>query len=323
MEKERKHELSTNCREALRIVVFLSFCMNIVSTECVDRLSKNFSGEPPPPLGLRSRLRRIFLSIALGTVTGLICALLTSLLFRHFVKYVNRTPMLKGPVLFSPRISARTLRTALSNNSQFLSSSSTGKYYKTVLDNGLVVAVKRLEPFSSKGLRRRMQKELEVLARLRHRNLMSLRSYVCESSGYSLVYDYAPNGSLGDAMRRVRENQMELRWESRLRIAVGIVRGLYYLHFSCDPRRLHCNLKPSNVILNSEFEPRLADCGLAAIIPDFRRAASGYNAPECFHQNCRYEADNLLVSWPELIYYNLLYSINSFLINLLPTHFFD
>lgn len=303
MEKE-KHELGTNCNKALKIFVLLAFCMNIVSTECVDRLSKNFSGEAPPlgpPLSLKNRLRRIFLSIALGTVTGLIAALLISLLFRHFVKYVNRTPILKGPVLFSPRISVRTLRSALSNNSQFLSSSSTGKYYKTVLDNGLVVAVKRLEPFSdcgarSKGLKRKMLKELEVLARLRHRNLMSLRSYVSESSGYSLVYDYAPNGSLGDAMKRVRENQMELRWESRLRIAVGIVRGLYYLHFSCEPRRLHYNLKPSNVILNSEFEPRLADCGLAAIIPDFRRAASGYNAPECFHQNCRYGVDSLHAS---------------------------
>ncbi|KAH6809840.1 Protein kinase superfamily protein [Perilla frutescens var. frutescens] len=291
---KKKHELGTR---AIKMVVLLAFCLNIVSADCVDRLSKNISGEAPPQLGppsLRNKLRRIFLSIVLGIITGLICALLLALLFRHFVKYVNRTPILKGPVLFFPRISVRTLRSALSNNSQLLGSSSSGKYYKAVLDNGLVVAVKRLEPFvdcgpgvRTKAVKRRIQKEVEILGSLRHRNLMSLRAYVCESGEYSLVYDYAPNGSLGDAMKRVRENQLELKWESRLRIAVGIVKGLYYLHFTCDPRRLHYNLKPSNVILNSQFEPRLADCGLATILPDFRRAASGYNAPECF-QNCRY-----------------------------------
>lgn len=289
---KKRQELSLSSREALKMVFMLALCLNTVSSECLDRLSKN---EPPPQLGqpsLKHRLRRILLSIVLGIATGLICALLLALLFRHFVKYVNRTPVLKGPVLFSPKISARALRSALSNSSQLLGSSSSGRYYKAILDNGLVVAVKRLEPFvdcgPSKALKRRIQKEVEILAGLRHRNLMSLRAYICESSGYSLVYDYAPNGSLEDAMRRVRDNQLELKWESRLRIAVGIVRGLYYLHFSCDPRRLHCNLKPSNVILNSQFEPRLADSGLAAILPNFQRAASGYNAPECF-QNCRYE----------------------------------
>lgn len=290
----KRHELGSSSSKALKVVVLLALCLNIVSSECVDRLSKS---EPRPQLGppsLKNRLRRIFLSIVIGIVTGLISALLLALLFRHFVKYVNRTPVLRGPVLFSPRISVRTLRSALSSSSQLLGSSSSGKYYKTVLDNGLVVAVKRLEPFvdcgpgvGSKAMKRKIQKEVENLASLRHRNLMSLRAYICESGGYSLVYDYSPTGSLEDAMRRVRDNQLVLKWESRLRIAVGVVKGLYYLHFTCDPRRLHCNLKPSNVILNSQFEPRLADCGLAAILPDFRRAASGYNAPECF-QNCRY-----------------------------------
>ncbi|KAL1550506.1 non-specific serine/threonine protein kinase [Salvia divinorum] len=289
MEKNRQE---VGASKELKMIVLVAFCLNIVSAECVDRLSKNFSGEPLPPPSLKSRLRRIFLSIALGSVTGLIGALFLALLFRHFVKYVNRAPILKGPLLFSPRISVRTLRSALSNSSELLSSSPTGRYYKAVLDNGLVVAVKRLEPdcgarARGKALKKKIHKELEVLASLRHRNLMSLRSYVYESSGYSLVYDYAPTGSLEDAMRRVRENQLELKWESRLRIGVGIVKGLYYLHFTCDPRRLHYNLKPSNVILNSQFDPRLADSGLATVLPDFRRAASGYNAPECF-QNCRY-----------------------------------
>ncbi|KAK6139121.1 hypothetical protein DH2020_027134 [Rehmannia glutinosa] len=279
--------------KTLTMFVLFIFFLNMLSAQCLDRMSQNISSEPPSqlePPKFKNRFRRIILSIVLGIITGLICALLFAFLVRHFVKHITRTPNLKGPVVFSPKISRKTLKSALSNEPQLLGSSSNGKYYKAVLDNGLNVAVKRIEPFSdcSPGVqKRKIQQQLENLASLRHRNLVSLRAYVCESCGYSLVYDYVPTGSLEDVMRRVRDNQLELKWEFRLRIAVGIIKGLYYLHFSCEPRRLHCNLKPSNVILDSEFEPRLADCGLATILPNFVRASSGYNAPECF-QNCRY-----------------------------------
>ncbi|KAJ6388285.1 hypothetical protein OIU77_026789 [Salix suchowensis] len=65
-----------------------------------------------------------------------------------------------------------------------------------------------------------------MLAGLRHRNLMSLRAYVREPDRFSLVYDYVPTGSLEDAMNRVRENELQLGWEFRLRIAVGVIKGL-------------------------------------------------------------------------------------------------
>lgn len=207
---------------------------------------------------------------------------------------MNRTPILKGPVTFSPNIAPKTLQSALASENQFLGSSSNGKYYRKVLDNDLTVAVKRLEPFEngsperqSKAVKRRIQQELERLASLRHRNLMSLRAYVRESDRFSLVYDYVPTGSLEDAMNRVRDNQLQLGWEVRLRIAVGVVKGLRYLHFECVPQILHYNLKPTNVMLDAEFEPRLADSGLAKLMPNLDRTTSGYSAPECF-QNCRY-----------------------------------
>ncbi|KAG7025231.1 Inactive leucine-rich repeat receptor-like protein kinase CORYNE, partial [Cucurbita argyrosperma subsp. argyrosperma] len=84
-------------------------------------------------------------------------------------------------------------------------------------------------------------------------------------------------GSLEDAMRKVRENQLELKWEVRLRIA--------FLHFECNPRILHFNLKPANVLLDAEFEPKLADCGLTNLFPDFDRPASLYTAPECLYSS--------------------------------------
>ncbi|VFQ60885.1 unnamed protein product [Cuscuta campestris] len=231
------------------------------------------------------------LSILLGVLTGLISALFFAWAVRCFIRYINKPPILKGPVVFSPKIIPKTLQAALSNEPQLLGSSCNGKYYKTVLDNGLTVAVKLLEAGSSperKSAKRKVQQELELLAGLRHRNLMSLRAYVQESNRFYLVYDYLPGGSLEDALNTVRENQVELKWEARLRIAIGIVKALQYLHFSCNPRFLHYNLKPSNVMLDTECEPRLADCGLAKIIPNFERAASIYSPSESFHTSGRY-----------------------------------
>ncbi|KZV44074.1 inactive leucine-rich repeat receptor-like protein kinase CORYNE [Dorcoceras hygrometricum] len=263
------------------VVLFILY-LNTISAQCSSRLS-----QPPLQFHVKNEVLRVSLSILFGIITGLVSAFLFALLVRCFIKYINRTPILKGPVVFSLRIPSKTLKSAFSDEPQLLGSGPSGKYYKAVLDNGLAVAVKRLELFESKATNRKIQQELKALSCLRHRNLMSLRAYVRESRGYSLVYDYVPTGSLEDVTRRARESGLQLKWEIRLRIAVGIVRGLHYLHFTCDPKRMHYNLKPSNVILDAEFKPRLADCGLAAVIPNFYRAASGYNAPECI-QNCRY-----------------------------------
>ncbi|KAL5552588.1 hypothetical protein UlMin_039989 [Ulmus minor] len=280
----------------LLLLVFIFF-LHLQTLRCQESTNNKISSQPPSPSRpshSQNGFRRIILSICLGLITGLIGALLFALLVRWFVRYINRTPILKGPVIFSPKIDPKTLQSALSSETQLLGSSPTGKYYRTILDNGLVVAVKMLEPISGnaspeakdRSRKRRIQQELEVLASLRDRNLMSLRAYVREHDRFSLVYDYMPCGSLEDTMNRVRENEVQLGWEFRLRIAVGVIKGLQYLH-SLVPQILHYNLKPTNVMLDAQFEPRLADCGLSKLMPNLDRATSGYSAPECFN-NGRY-----------------------------------
>ncbi|KAF5934841.1 hypothetical protein HYC85_025970 [Camellia sinensis] len=273
------------------ILILVILCLCNASVQCKKR-SINHLSTPSRSPGLRNSLQRIILCTFSGIITGLIFSLLFACIIGFFIRFIAKTPFLKGPVIFSPNIAPNALQSALANQNQLLGSSPNGNYFKTVLDNGLTVAVKRLEPLengSRKSVKRRMQQDVESIARLRDRNLMSLRAFVREPDRFSLVYDYIPNGSLEDAMNRVRENQLELNWEVRLRIAVGIVKGLQYLHFGCTPRVVHCNLKPSNVILDAEFEPRLTDYGLDKLMPNLEldRAASGYSAPECF-QNCRY-----------------------------------
>lgn len=279
-----------------RYILFLLFlfilCFPHTYANCHQRTLRHLSADPPlPPARLKNVLQRVIISVVLGVLTGLVGAFLFGFLVRCLIGYMNRTPILKGPVIFSPKISPKTLQSALSTHNQLLLSSPNGKYYSAVVDNGLAIAVKKLEPFDmetqSKSAKRRIQQELEVLASLKHRNVMSLRAYVREPDRLCLVYDYVITGSLEDTMKRVRETELHLGWEVRLRVAVGIIKGLHYLHFSCVPQILHCNLKPTNVMLDSEFEPRLTDCSLAKLMPNFDTLNSAYTAPECF-QNHRY-----------------------------------
>ncbi|KAF8408486.1 hypothetical protein HHK36_007641 [Tetracentron sinense] len=271
------------------LLFLLVFLLNR-AVQCQETMSENrILTEPPSPSRvpqLKNVLGKIILGVLFGSLTGFISAILFACSIRFFVHYMNKPTFLKSPVIFSPQISPKALHLALSNQNHFLGSSPNGKYYRTVLDNGLTIAVKRLQ--RDKSVKRRIQQQdLEMLASLRNRNLMSLRAYIREPDRFSLVYDYAPNGSLEDAMNRVREHHLQLGWETRHRIAVGVIKGLHYLHFSCTPRILHYNLKPRNVMLDSEFEPRLADCGLAKPMPNLATTVYGYTAPECF-QNCRY-----------------------------------
>lgn len=278
------------------VLLLFLFSLHHDTVQCQGRLSKHMSSEPSSSTSeYKDDPRKIIISIVLGAVTGLIGSVLFAFVIRCVVRYLNRTPILKGPVIFSPKIASKTLQVALTKENHMLGSSPNGKYYKTVLENGLIIAVKRLTPFESnspesrkKSVKRQIQMELELLASLRHRNLMSLRAYVRENDGFSLVYDYVSTGSLADVMNRVRENELQIGWEARLRIAVGVVKGLQYLHFTCVPQILHFNLKPTNVMLDAEFEPRLADYGLAKLLPNLDRGISVNIPPECSHNCSRY-----------------------------------
>ncbi|KAH7842833.1 hypothetical protein Vadar_009634 [Vaccinium darrowii] len=101
-----------------------------------------------------------------------------------------------------------------------------------------------------------------------------------------LVYDYMPNGSLDSHLFREKEGQV-LDWKMRYEIALGTARGLTYLHEKCRDCIIHCDIKPENILLDTEFCPKVADFGLAKLIGrEFSRALTtmrgtrGYLAPE-------------------------------------------
>ncbi|EHA8588779.1 inactive leucine-rich repeat receptor-like protein kinase CORYNE [Cocos nucifera] len=304
---ENKNPRKTLALQTLLLLAFLLFQTpgTTLSQPLHSEPIFSQSPTPSPPSKIpetsnTAHIRRIILGIVLGLLAGIAASVVFLFLIRLFILFANRTPILKGPVIFTPQISPKTLQFALSSQSestQLLGSSINGKYYRVVLDDELTVAVKRLEPIcsnaspppNSNSQKRRVQQELEMLARVKHRNVMSLRAYIRDHDRFSLVYDYIPGGSLEDVMKRVRSQQTTLGWDVRHRIAVGMARGLKYLHFECSPRILHYNLKPSNVMLDEGFEPRLGDCGLARLVAASLDVPScAYHvAPECY-QSCRY-----------------------------------
>ncbi|KAL9237643.1 hypothetical protein vseg_012167 [Gypsophila vaccaria] len=244
---------------------------------------------------VRLEAKRVSLSMFLGVLCGFVGAVVVSVILRCFLVYVNTPPILKGPVVFSPKIDPATLQLALSNHNHNHNHLLGSSYFRTALDSGLTIAVKRLETHNHHhhhhlAFHRKLQQHLEVLANLRHRHLMSLRAYVPDSPhSFTLIYDYMPAGSLQDAMNRVRHNHLHMAWDVRLRVALGIVKALKFLHFESSPTLLHYNLKPGNVLLDADFEPKLADFGLANLMPDLYTSPNGYTPPD-YERNlsCRY-----------------------------------
>jgi hypothetical protein len=160
---------------------------------------------------------------------------------------------------------------------------SAGIVYKGTLDDGRTVAVKRLanvwrgeEDF---------QAELCVVGRINHMNLVRIWGFCSESTHRMLVSEYIENGSLADALFK---SNILLQWEQRFSIALGIAKGLAYLHHECLEWVVHCDVKPDNIFLDQNLEPKIADFGLAKILSrgdssqkvSRIRGTMGYIAPE-------------------------------------------
>jgi serine/threonine protein kinase len=110
------------------------------------------------------------------------------------------------------------------------------------------------------------------------RNLVRLIGFCCEGDKRLLVYEHVVNGSL-DAHLFQQSSAAAvataLDWSKRYRIAVGVARGLCYLHQSCRECIIHCDIKPENILLDASFAPKIADFGLAAFVGrDFSRVLS-------------------------------------------------
>ncbi|KAJ9154015.1 hypothetical protein P3X46_027396 [Hevea brasiliensis] len=148
---------------------------------------------------------------------------------------------------------------------EILGSGGFGKVYRAVLpSDGTVVAVKCL---AEKGeqFEKTFEAELVAVAHLRHRNLVRLRGWCVHEDQLLLVYDYMPNRSLDRLLFRRPENMTAapLNWERRRKIIGGLAAALHYLHEQLETQIIHRDVKTSNVMLDSHYNARLGDFGLA------------------------------------------------------------
>ncbi|KAK8575869.1 hypothetical protein V6N12_063520 [Hibiscus sabdariffa] len=142
-----------------------------------------------------------------------------------------------------------------------------GSVYWGQLWDGSQIAVKRLKVWSNKA-EVEFSVEVEILARVRHKNLLSLRGYCAEGQERLIVYDYMPNLSLQSHLYGQHSSECLLDWTRRMNIAIGSAEGIAYLHHHSTPHIIHRDVKASNVLLDSEFQPQVADFGFAKFIPD-------------------------------------------------------
>ncbi|PHU11225.1 G-type lectin S-receptor-like serine/threonine-protein kinase [Capsicum chinense] len=138
-----------------------------------------------------------------------------------------------------------------------------GPVYKGKLRNGKEIAVKRLSETSSQGLEE-FENEVILTAKLQHINLVKVVGFCIENEEKMLIYEYMPNKSLDHYIyNQVR--RLILNWEKRVQIIEGIIQGLLYLQEYSRLTIIHRDIKASNILLDSQMQPKISDFGMARI----------------------------------------------------------
>ncbi|KAG6646142.1 hypothetical protein CIPAW_08G173600 [Carya illinoinensis] len=216
-------------------------------------------------------------------VGGLEVTCIFLVLFSLFMSSKNSDPVAEGYLLMSrfKRFKFSELKKGTRGFVEVIGRGGGGVVYKGILPDKRVAAIERLDE-ANQG-EAEFLTEVNTIGRLNHMNLIDMLGYCVEGKHRLLLYENMEHGSLADKL-----TSNELDWE-KFDIAVGTAKGLAYLHEECLEWVLHCDVKPHNILLDSNYQPKVADFGLSKLLNRGERDHSnfskmrgtrGYMAPE-------------------------------------------
>ncbi|XP_019172330.1 PREDICTED: cysteine-rich receptor-like protein kinase 3 [Ipomoea nil] len=238
----------------------------------------------------------ILLAGVVGTVGIILVLAALFLLYRQSGKQNNAWR--KGSIVGAESYIYKDLKAATNDFSEenILGKGGFGDVYKGTLQNGDVVAVKKLTTICSRA-KTNFETEVSLITNANHPNLIRLLGYSGNEKVLILVYEYMANASLDRYI--YGEKRGMLNWKQRIDIILGTARGLAYLHEQFDVCIIHRDIKSSNILLDDEFHPKIADFGLARLLPENKSHLTtkfagtlGYTAPEyAIHGHLSEKAD--------------------------------
>ncbi|KAG6645458.1 hypothetical protein CIPAW_08G124300 [Carya illinoinensis] len=218
---------------------------------------------------------------------------------RHLSMYDNVEEFLQTQKNLMPiRYSFSEIKKMTKGFKKNLGEGGFGTVFKGTLRSGRLVAVKMLSQSKANG--QDFINEVTTIGRIHHVNIVQLIGFCVHGSKRALIYEFMPNGSLNKHIFSSETNI--LNYDKTYDIALGVARGIDYLHQGCDMQILHFDIKPHNILLDENWNPKVSDFGLAKLYPvedsivplTHARGTFGYMAPEIVYQNIggvSYKAD--------------------------------
>nr|XP_023907720.1 putative receptor-like protein kinase At1g80870 [Quercus suber]POF16753.1 putative receptor-like protein kinase [Quercus suber] len=219
---------------------------------------------PAPSFFTRTRVLFLTLTISASIVIFLSILYFLYHIWHSLVHRAKTIPFDSSAPLKLQRFSYRELKQATNafDTANVIGKGGSGTVFRGILRDGKLIAIKRLDTLSLQS-EREFQNELQILGGLRSPFLVTLLGYCVEKNKRVLVYEYMPNKSLQESL--FGDGCLSLSWERRFDIILDVARALEFLHLGCDPPVIHGDIKPSNVLLDSECRARISDFGLSRI----------------------------------------------------------